>query len=130
MALISTSRSSSAKDVTPTIDGALCDQAARDWGLSATRDLNELLDVGIDVVDLCTPPAGYEQQITQCLDVRVHAICEKQLVGLGCVAHCAGPVHRAVPSLRGRARAPTAAARCAGCDATAGHALTGGQRDR
>lgn len=76
MALISTSRSSSAKDVTPTIDGALCDQAARDWGLSATRDLNELLDVGIDVVDLCTPPAGYEQQITQCLDVRARDLRE------------------------------------------------------
>ncbi len=55
-------------------------QAARDWGLPATRSLDELLELGVDIVDLCTPPAGHEDQIVRCLDAGVHVICEKPLV--------------------------------------------------
>lgn len=57
-------------------------QAARDWGLPAFGSLDELLaaDLAVDVVDLCTPPAGHEEQILRCLDAGFHVICEKPLV--------------------------------------------------
>ncbi len=55
-------------------------RAARDWGLAATASLDELLELGVEVVDLCTPPAGHEEQIVRCLEAGVHVICEKPLV--------------------------------------------------
>ena len=55
--------------------------AAAAWNLPAVASLDELLDLGVDVVDLCTPPAGHEDQIRRCLDAGVHVICEKPLVG-------------------------------------------------
>ncbi len=55
-------------------------RAARDWGLPATASVDELLEFGVDVVDLCTPPAGHEEQIVRCLEAGVHVICEKPLV--------------------------------------------------
>lgn len=55
-------------------------QASRDWVLPGVESLDELLAMGIDVVDLCTPPAGHEAQITQALNAGVHVICEKPLV--------------------------------------------------
>lgn len=56
-------------------------QAGRDWGLPAVATLDELLALGVDVVDLCTPPAVHEEQILRCLDAGVHVVCEKPLVG-------------------------------------------------
>ncbi len=56
------------------------DQASLDWGLQAFASLDELLEFGVDVVDLCTPPALHEEQILRCLDAGVHVICEKPLV--------------------------------------------------
>lgn len=61
-------------------DAARREQAARDWGLPAVATLDELLALGVDVVDLCTPPAVHEEQIVRCLDAGVHVICEKPLV--------------------------------------------------
>lgn len=56
------------------------DQAAGDWGLPAFASLDELLEFGVDVVDLCTPPALHEEQIVRCLETGMHVICEKPLV--------------------------------------------------
>ncbi|MGB3409822.1 MAG: Gfo/Idh/MocA family oxidoreductase [Microthrixaceae bacterium] len=56
------------------------DQAARDWSLPAFASLDELLDFGVDVVDLCTPPGLHEEQIVRCLQAGVHVVCEKPLV--------------------------------------------------
>jgi predicted dehydrogenase len=61
-------------------DGTRRSRAAADWGLEAYASLDELLDAGVDVVDLCTPPALHEAQIVRCLDAGVHVICEKPLV--------------------------------------------------
>ncbi len=55
--------------------------AALAWGLPAVDTLEELIDLGVDVIDLCTPPAIHEEQILRCLDAGVHVICEKPLVG-------------------------------------------------
>lgn len=55
-------------------------RAARDWGLPAVDSLDAVLDAGVDIVDLCTPPALHEAQIERCLDAGVHVICEKPLV--------------------------------------------------
>ena len=56
-------------------------EAATAWGLPAVGGLDELLELGVDVVDLCTPPALHEEQVLRCLDAGVHVICEKPLVG-------------------------------------------------
>ena len=40
-------------------------KAGHDWGLVTTASLDELLELDLDVVDLCTPPAGHEQQIAR-----------------------------------------------------------------
>lgn len=61
-------------------DDARRTRAAADWGLDAYVSLEELLDAGVDVVDLCTPPAAHEAQIVRCLEAGVHVICEKPLV--------------------------------------------------
>lgn len=55
--------------------------AAEAWGLPAVGTLDELLDLGVDVVDLCTPPAVHEEQVRRALDAGVHVVCEKPLVG-------------------------------------------------
>ena len=57
------------------------EQAGRDWGLPAVESIDEMLAVGVDVVDLCTPPGLHEEQIVRCLEAGVHVICEKPLVG-------------------------------------------------
>lgn len=62
-------------------DEARREQAARDWGLAAFASIDELLDHGVDVVDLCTPPSLHEEQILRCLEAGVHVIAEKPLVG-------------------------------------------------
>lgn len=57
------------------------ERAGRDWGLPAVASLDEMFDLGVDVVDLCTPPGQHEEQVVRCLEAGVHVICEKPLVG-------------------------------------------------
>lgn len=61
-------------------DDALRARAAADWNLPAHASLEALLDSGVDVVDLCTPPRVHEEQVVACLEAGVHVICEKPLV--------------------------------------------------
>ncbi|MCB0972153.1 MAG: Gfo/Idh/MocA family oxidoreductase, partial [Acidimicrobiales bacterium] len=53
---------------------------ARILGIKAVPDLDSLLALGVDVVDICTPPHLHEAQIVQCLDAGVDVVCEKPLV--------------------------------------------------
>jgi len=62
------------------IDPDRRERAGRDWGLPAVASLEELLEFGVDVVDLCTPPAQHEDQIVRALEAGAHVICEKPLV--------------------------------------------------
>ena len=62
------------------VDEARRSKAAKDWGVPAVDSLDALLDAGVDIVDLCTPPAMHEGQIRRCLEAGVHVICEKPLV--------------------------------------------------
>ena len=55
-------------------------RAAQDWHTPAVDSLEAMLATGVDVVDLCTPPAMHEAQIQLCLEAGVHVICEKPLV--------------------------------------------------
>lgn len=53
---------------------------ARLLGIKAVGSLEELLALGVDVVDICTPPHLHEAQIVQCLEAGVDVMCEKPLV--------------------------------------------------
>jgi predicted dehydrogenase len=53
---------------------------ARVLGIKAVPDLDALLALGVDVVDVCTPPHLHEPQVIQCLEAGVDVICEKPLV--------------------------------------------------
>lgn len=53
---------------------------ARVLGIKAVPDLDALLALGVDVVDICTPPHLHEAQIVQCLEAGVDVVCEKPLV--------------------------------------------------
>ncbi|WP_426574779.1 Gfo/Idh/MocA family protein [Aquihabitans sp. McL0605] len=53
---------------------------ARLLGIKAVPDLDSLLALGLDVVDICTPPHLHEQQIIQCLEAGTDVVCEKPLV--------------------------------------------------
>ena len=55
-------------------------RVSQDWHVPAVDSLDAMLSAGVDVVDLCTPPAMHEAQIQQCLEAGVHVICEKPLV--------------------------------------------------
>jgi predicted dehydrogenase len=62
------------------VDEARREKAAKDWNVPAVDSLDALLDAGVDIVDLCTPPSVHERQIEHCLAAGVHVICEKPLV--------------------------------------------------
>lgn len=49
-------------------------------GVRGVTSLDELLALGVDVVDICTPPHLHEAQIVQCLEAGVDVVCEKPLV--------------------------------------------------
>jgi predicted dehydrogenase len=53
---------------------------ARLLGIKAVPDLDSLLALGLDVVDICTPPHLHEAQVIQCLEAGVDVVCEKPLV--------------------------------------------------
>lgn len=49
-------------------------------GIKTVGSLDELLALGVDVVDICTPPHLHEAQIVQSLEAGCDVICEKPLV--------------------------------------------------
>lgn len=49
-------------------------------GIKAVPDLDALLALGVDVVDICTPPHLHEAQIVQSLEAGCDVVCEKPLV--------------------------------------------------
>ena len=53
---------------------------ARLLGVTAVADLDALLRIGVDVVDICTPPRLHEAQIIACLEAGADVVCEKPLV--------------------------------------------------
>lgn len=61
-------------------DEAKRTSAANDWGVEAYASIEELIDSGVDVIDICTPPQLHLAHITQCLEADVHVIAEKPLV--------------------------------------------------
>jgi len=61
-------------------DDARREKGAADWGLEAVRTLDELLELDLDIIDLCTPPHLHEEQVIRCLEAGRHVICEKPLV--------------------------------------------------
>jgi predicted dehydrogenase len=52
----------------------------RALGIKGVASLEELLALGVDVVDICTPPHLHEMQVVQALEAGVDVICEKPLV--------------------------------------------------
>lgn len=77
--------------------------ASGNWDLPGVATLDAVLELGVDVVDLCTPPGGHEEQVVRCLEAGVHVICEKPLVSsvaacdrLGAAAQAAGAASGAV----------------------------------
>ena len=55
-------------------------RAEADWGVAGVATFEELLDLDLDVVDLCTPPNLHEPQCISALESGRHVICEKPLV--------------------------------------------------
>ncbi len=61
-------------------DASRRERGAADWGVAAVATVDELLDLDLDVVDLCTPPAVHEEQCVAALERGLHVVCEKPLV--------------------------------------------------
>lgn len=56
-------------------------RAAQDWGVAtAVSGLHDLAGLGIDVIDVCTPPWLHEEHVMTALGLGTHVICEKPLV--------------------------------------------------
>ena len=55
-------------------------RAAADWGVAAVASFEELLDLDLDVIDLCTPPGLHEPHCLAALAAGRHVVCEKPLV--------------------------------------------------
>ena len=55
------------------------DRLARQYGARVVPDLDALLDLGVDVVDVCTPPAHHAEPTVAALGTGRHVICEKPL---------------------------------------------------
>lgn len=53
---------------------------ARMLGIRAVADLEDLLALGVDLVDICTPPHLHEAQVVRCLEAGADVVCEKPLV--------------------------------------------------
>lgn len=61
-------------------DAARRERGFEDWGLPAYALFEELLDLDVDVVDICTPPRLHEAQCVAALERGIHVTCEKPLV--------------------------------------------------
>ena len=53
---------------------------AQQLSLHACEHIDELRNLGIDFVDICTPPAHHAEQIAECVGNGWHVLCEKPLV--------------------------------------------------
>jgi predicted dehydrogenase len=53
---------------------------ARLLGIKAVSSYDELCDLGLDVIDVCTPPHLHEAQVVQALESGHDVVCEKPLV--------------------------------------------------
>src|SRR4051812_23164175 len=53
---------------------------ANQFSLHACEKIDELRDLRIDFVDICTPPSHHAEQIRESLRNRWHVLCEKPLV--------------------------------------------------
>ncbi|MGI8433732.1 MAG: Gfo/Idh/MocA family protein [Nocardioidaceae bacterium] len=58
---------------------AKAEQLAAQVGARAVKDLNELLETGVDVVSVCTPPSSHAPLTTQALQAGLHVLGEKPL---------------------------------------------------
>lgn len=61
-------------------DEARRTRAARDWGIRAVTGVDELVELDLDVIDVCTPPRLHEAHCRAALAAGRHVICEKPLV--------------------------------------------------
>lgn len=71
------------------IDGAevvaLCESApngpetAKDWGVPLYRSITEMVNAGLDVVDICTPTFLHHDMVMEALNLGVDTICEKPI---------------------------------------------------
>lgn len=62
------------------VDDARRERAAADWGVAkAVPSVEDLLELDLDVVDLCTPPWLHADQVVAALDAGRHVVCEKPL---------------------------------------------------
>ena len=72
------------------------ERIAEQYGARVVRDLEELLEVGVDVVDVCTPPTAHAAATVRALQAGRHVLCEK-------------PVTRSLEEARAVVRAAEAA---------------------
>ncbi len=52
-------------------------RASAPEGAVATDDMDVLLDIGLDVVNVCTPPGAHADYVAAALDRGIHVFCEK-----------------------------------------------------
>src|SRR4051812_13924243 len=55
------------------------ERVAEPYGARAVSDLEELLDLGVDVVDVCTPPTAHAAATVRALQAGRHVFCEKPI---------------------------------------------------
>lgn len=64
---------------------ALCESApngpetARDWGVPLYSSITEMVNAGLDVVDICTPTFLHHDMVMESLNLGVNTICEKPI---------------------------------------------------
>jgi predicted dehydrogenase len=57
------------------------DRIADQYGAKVVPDLESILDLGVDVVDVCTPPTVHAGATVTALEAGRHVICEKPIAG-------------------------------------------------
>jgi predicted dehydrogenase len=55
------------------------DRIADHYGAKVMPDLQSLLDLGVDVIDVCTPPTAHADATVTALEAGRHVICEKPI---------------------------------------------------
>lgn len=60
---------------------AKADHLAATAGAAAVPDLAAVLDRGVDVVSVCTPPASHAELTLRAIEAGCHVLCEKPLAG-------------------------------------------------
>lgn len=58
---------------------AKAERLASQAGAQVARDLDGLLELGVDVVSVCTPPPTHADLAVRALDAGVHVLCEKPI---------------------------------------------------